>query len=188
MRPGTTLTLFNGDGRNYQGQLIECTRNSALVTGTGRSGEERLPAPVKINLGWVLSKGERMDFAIQNRLNWAYPASPAYRTRYGLKYRRNEWRIGSSIGKRVVIAAVNSPEDAVCRISATPAHWTNGCYPKAFSGIGILLDHRAETTLGTAYLHRRNRQSSDWPGRRSLRGERSQAQTAGFESVRLGPA
>ena len=188
MRPGTTLTLFNGDGRNYQGLLLECTRNSALVTITGSSHEERLPA-LKINLGLGLSRGERMDFAIQKSVELGVSSITPLTTEHAMvkisaermENRQQHW-------KRVVIAACE--QSGRCRLpdlcdTCSLDQWLLS--GKAFSGIGILLDHRSETTLERLTCTDATVNLLIGPEGGLSDGERSQAQTAGFESVRLGP-
>ena len=64
MRVDQPLTLFNGDGCDYLARLteVEKRRSTALV----ESVEPRLnESPLQIEIGQGLSRGERMDFAIQ---------------------------------------------------------------------------------------------------------------------------
>ena len=61
---GDALQLFDGSGQEYLGQLIEVGKKSLRVELT-----EQLPglpdSPLRIHLGQGLSRGERMDWAIQ---------------------------------------------------------------------------------------------------------------------------
>lgn len=64
MAPGATVQLFDGSGREYQGELVEVGKKSVsvelheVVDGLAES-------PLRIHLGQGLSRGERMDWAIQ---------------------------------------------------------------------------------------------------------------------------
>jgi 16S rRNA (uracil1498-N3)-methyltransferase len=61
---GDSVTLFNGDGREYSGEILEVQRQSVTV----RIGESRLvgnESPLKITLVQAISRGERMDYTLQ---------------------------------------------------------------------------------------------------------------------------
>lgn len=64
MGPGQPLILFNGDGSNYPAELDEVgkkTVSARILAGEESGCEPRL----KIMLGQVISKGDRMDYAVQ---------------------------------------------------------------------------------------------------------------------------
>lgn len=57
-------TLFNGQGGEYDAELIEVSKKSATVKITAFNPDNRTPAFSAL-LGQVMSKGDRMDYAIQ---------------------------------------------------------------------------------------------------------------------------
>ena len=61
---GDAVQLFDGSGQEYRGELIEVGKKSVRVELT-----EQLPgqpeSPLRVHLGQGLSRGERMDWAIQ---------------------------------------------------------------------------------------------------------------------------
>ena len=61
---GDSVSLFNGDGRDYSGEICEVQRQSVLVrlTGSRVSGNE---SRLKITLVQAISRGERMDYSLQ---------------------------------------------------------------------------------------------------------------------------
>lgn len=61
---GETATLFNGQGGEYQVELIEVAKKSARVQVLSFNPDNRTPAFTAL-LGQVMSKGDRMDYAIQ---------------------------------------------------------------------------------------------------------------------------
>lgn len=64
MQPGQPLILFNGDGTNYPAELSEVGKkqvSARILTREPSNCESRL----KIVLGQVISKGDRMDYAVQ---------------------------------------------------------------------------------------------------------------------------
>ena len=58
------LVLFNSDGHDYQARLIEVRRDRARVLIESR-GDPEPESRLDIHLALGISKGERMDFAIQ---------------------------------------------------------------------------------------------------------------------------
>lgn len=69
LKAGDALVLFNGDGYDYPGLLAVARRDVAEVTLASASGDDKPepePAPaLAIELALGISKGERMDFALQ---------------------------------------------------------------------------------------------------------------------------
>ncbi|WP_261842661.1 16S rRNA (uracil(1498)-N(3))-methyltransferase [Aliamphritea ceti] len=64
MRPDDQLTLFNGDGCEYHARLTEVAKRqvSARIERVSQPGRI---SPLQIEIGQSLSRGERMDYAIQ---------------------------------------------------------------------------------------------------------------------------
>lgn len=58
------LVLFNGDGHDYSACLVEPGRDRVRVLVESR-GDPELESRLDIHLALGISKGERMDFAIQ---------------------------------------------------------------------------------------------------------------------------
>ena len=61
---GDCLTLFNGDGKNYPGEIGAIQRQSVLV----KLLDSQVPgneSPLKITLVQAISRGERMDYSLQ---------------------------------------------------------------------------------------------------------------------------
>ncbi len=61
---GEKAILFNGQGGEYQAELIEIAKKSAVVQIYDFNPNNRTPA-IHTLLGQVMSKGDRMDYAIQ---------------------------------------------------------------------------------------------------------------------------
>lgn len=64
MQPGDALTLFNGEGGEYQAELSELGKRRAQCRITAFSDTDR-ESPLAIRLIQAVSSGERMDFTIQ---------------------------------------------------------------------------------------------------------------------------
>lgn len=64
MNPGDDFVIFNGDGSEYGARMVSAGKREAIV----RIGSRREPAsesPLQTHLGQVMSKGDRMDWAVQ---------------------------------------------------------------------------------------------------------------------------
>lgn len=64
LRVGDRLSLFNGDGHEYDAQIISASKRSIQVSivSTRTAATE---STLKIEIGQALSRGERMDYAVQ---------------------------------------------------------------------------------------------------------------------------
>ncbi|MGE5152533.1 MAG: 16S rRNA (uracil(1498)-N(3))-methyltransferase [Bdellovibrio bacteriovorus] len=61
---GASLWVFNGDGSDYGARLVALGHGGTTLA-VGERGPEEPPPPVAIRLAIGVSKGERMDYAIQ---------------------------------------------------------------------------------------------------------------------------
>lgn len=61
---GESATLFNGQGGEYQVTLVEINKKTASVSVDEFNADDRTPKFTTL-LGQVMSKGDRMDYAIQ---------------------------------------------------------------------------------------------------------------------------
>lgn len=64
MQPGQPLVLFNGDGNDYPSELAEVGKKSVTAQILD-AVPNRTESPLRIVLGQVISKGDRMDYAVQ---------------------------------------------------------------------------------------------------------------------------
>jgi len=64
LKPGATLTLFDGNGGEYFATLTAITRHKAIIE-TGDFTAHECESPFKITLAQGISRGERMDLTLQ---------------------------------------------------------------------------------------------------------------------------
>lgn len=64
MSDGDAVRLFNGDGTEYQARLESCSKKTAQARIEGSNHTDE-PLTLELNLGQVISKGDRMDFVVQ---------------------------------------------------------------------------------------------------------------------------
>ncbi|HDZ39243.1 MAG TPA: 16S rRNA (uracil(1498)-N(3))-methyltransferase [Marinobacter sp.] len=64
MQSGQALRLFNGDGQDYPATITEAGKKRVEVL-VGAPEPNHTESPLQIVLGQALSKGDRMDYAVQ---------------------------------------------------------------------------------------------------------------------------
>lgn len=64
LAPGAAVQLFDGSGREFLGELIEVGKKQVRVNLSATLGGQPV-SPLAVHLGQGLSRGERMDWAIQ---------------------------------------------------------------------------------------------------------------------------
>jgi 16S rRNA (uracil1498-N3)-methyltransferase len=84
-KPGQSVNLFNDDGQEYTGLINQVGKRSVSVTIV--SSQAGLPAsPLHTHLGQVMSRGDRMDYAIQKATEMGVNLiSPLYSERCEVK-------------------------------------------------------------------------------------------------------
>ena len=125
-RVGDSVTLFNGDGREFAACIQEVSKRS-IVAEVGEASEPATESPVKTEIGLCLSKGDRFDWAIQKatemgvgkvvpllseRVDFTIPADR-------LEKRRSHWQ-------QIVISACEQSGRAVIPLVQEPTslpHW-----------------------------------------------------------------
>ena len=102
---GESATLFNGQGGEYQATLTEINKKTATVIIQQFNPDNRTPAFTTL-LGQVMSKGDRMDYAIQKAVELGVSniqLLTSDRCEMRLKYDRDQKKIDHWQG--IVIAA-----------------------------------------------------------------------------------
>jgi 16S rRNA (uracil1498-N3)-methyltransferase len=85
MQSGAELQLFNGDGFNYQAHIIETGKKNVRVNVVAASNNP-VESPLRIHLGQGISRGDRMDFAIQKAVELGVTEiTPLFTERCGVK-------------------------------------------------------------------------------------------------------
>jgi 16S rRNA (uracil1498-N3)-methyltransferase len=64
LRVGTALTLFNGEGGEYEASIDKAAGGEVIVAVGAHADQER-ESPLKLTLAQGVSRGERMDLVVQ---------------------------------------------------------------------------------------------------------------------------
>ncbi len=99
MQAGEALELFNGDGNNYTAVILEVGKKQ-LVVEIRHSSPNPIESPLKLHLGQGISRGDRMDFAIQKAVELGVSEiTPLFTERCGVKLdaerlekKREQWQ------------------------------------------------------------------------------------------------
>lgn len=186
MQAGQSLLLFNGDGNDYTATITESGKKRVEV-----SVEDARPnlteSSLEIVLGQTLSKGDRMDYAVQKAVEMGVTRIvplTTERSEVKLKGDREDKRLRH--WRQVAISAAEQ-----CGRARVPDILPVMALPDWFAHTGdcdlqLVLHHRTEQTLG----------SMDKPARIALMigpeggltpDEIASAEAAGFLPVALGP-
>jgi 16S rRNA (uracil1498-N3)-methyltransferase len=186
LRPGMELSLFNGDGKEYAARLITCTKRSATAEILELQREEPI-APLSIHLIIGVSKGERMDLALQKSVELGVAEiTPLFSERCTVRLHGERLEKRLQHWRNVAISACE--QSGRCRVP----HIHEPCPLEdclAHPGLapGILLDHRATQTLPDLQPPADGVSLLIGPEGGLSEQERGLAQAQGFTAVKMGP-
>ncbi len=186
LRPGMDLRLFNGDGKEYAASLTECSKKAARAEVLALQREEPHP-PLTIHLAIGVSKGERMDFALQKSVELGVTEiTPLFteRTAVRLQGERLEKRLQHWLN--VAVAACE--QSGRCRLPQIhqPAGLEEWLAARG-SQRGVLLDHRASRSLPEVDPPTGAISLLIGPEGGLSEDERNRAQAQGLTAIRMGP-
>ncbi len=185
MRPDDQLTLFNGDGNEYHARLTDVAKRSVSARIEAVTQPARI-SPLNIQIGQSLSRGERMDYAIQKATELGMTGmTPLFSERCEVKL--NSERQDKRLRHWQQIAISACEQSLRCDIPAiqspqTLSDWIN----TVEADLKLVLHHHTEQPLETL----------EAPGSVALlvgpegglsEAEVEQALAAGFKPVAFGP-
>ncbi|MCF7991918.1 MAG: 16S rRNA (uracil(1498)-N(3))-methyltransferase [Thiohalocapsa sp.] len=194
---GDEVVLFNGDGRDYPARIESSARGAAVVRVLG-SGEPEPPPSIDITLALGISKGERMDLALQKAVELGVSSLvPLFTERSVVRLDAARLDKRMQHWQGIVIAACEQSHRRLLptlgpaiRLDHWLAQWASQ-RPGAASGqaaCGLMLDHRSTVAMpalpapaGSAVTFLVG------PEGGLSAGEREAAAACGFRGVRLGP-
>lgn len=181
---GDAVQLFDGSGQEYLGELVEVGKKNVRVE-LREAFAGQAESPLRVHLGQGLSRGERMDWAIQKATELgAAEITPivSERCEVRLKDERADKRLAH--WRQVAISACEQCGRSVLPVIHAPISLTDWL-KETQADLKLVLHPVAEPLAshakpGTlAFLIGPEGGLSD--------AEVAQAQTAGFHSARLGP-
>ncbi len=185
MQAGEVLELFNGDGNNYTALIAEVGKKQ-LVVDIQSVSDNPIESPLKLHLGQGISRGDRMDFAIQKAVELGVSEiTPLFTERCGVKLdaerlekKREQWQ-------KIVISACEQSGRSIVPPVHTPVtleKWLG----QADNCLKLTLDPWTSATIKQLAPTDRLRLVIGPEGGFSDR-EVAATTLAGFQPVRLGP-
>ncbi len=187
LKPGASIILFNGDGHDYCARLDEISRRATRAQVESRLEPAEGPACLQIHLAIGISKGERMDFAIQKAVELGVSTiTPLITERCVVRLPGERQAKRLQHWQQVIIAACE--QSGRRRIpTLNPVAELPGWLGAANPQNGLLLDHRATQALHELEPLRGEVTLLIGPEGGLSADERAQASGRGFNGVRLGP-
>lgn len=85
MQAGESLELFDGSNHIFPAEILEANKKAVKVQLLGKQWAD-VESPLKIHLGQVISRGERMEFTIQKSVELGVNViTPLWSSRCGVK-------------------------------------------------------------------------------------------------------
>ena len=113
MNVNDPLTLFNGNGCDYQAVITSIQKKSADVRIIGRT-EKNNESPIRIHLGQVLSRGDKMDFTVQKSVELGINViTPLVSERCGVRLNDERSQKKQETLQKIVISACEQSGRAV---------------------------------------------------------------------------
>jgi 16S rRNA (uracil1498-N3)-methyltransferase len=146
MNCGQLVTLFNGMGGEYSGELIEAKKGKATARITEFDQADR-ESSLAIHLAIGISRGERMDWIIQKATELGVSQiTPLFTERCEVKLQGD--RLNKKVGHWQQVAISASEQSQRNRIPSvtTPIkleQWQQGCK----ASLKLVLHHRTEKSL-----------------------------------------
>lgn len=185
LRPGDPLLVFNGDGQDWYATLEAATRNRATAR-MGRPARDEPELKLRVHLLLGISKGERMDYAIQKAVELGVDRITPVRTqrmivkldRARLAKRKLHWQ-------GIVISACEQSGRSRLPALADPLDLNRALQNPPHTG--ILLDLSAEHSLLELEAARYRVTLLIGPEGGLTVQERAAAVARGYHPIRLGP-
>ena len=177
--------MFDGSGRDFSATLTLAGKRGCRAR-VGEILREEAPAALQLRLVIGISRGERMDFSIQKAVELGISGiTPLFTERSMVNLRGERLRNRVEHWKGIIRHA--SEQSGRSRLAELHPPLTLVDWLAGFAGKGLMLDHRADTTLASQPPPGKCLTLLVGPEGGLSRNERQQARGKGMQEVRLGP-
>lgn len=186
LKTGHPLILFNGNGGEFEAELVQVAKRQAIVR-IGDYREISRESSLVTHLGLGISKGERMDFALQKAVELGVSEiTPLFTEHCVVQLTASRASKKQEHWQGVIISACEqSGRNSIPGLNAarTFSDWLNTTQ----STTKLILDPEASTTLSTIKLQKPEVTLTIGPEGGFSQVEIEQAMEAGFKGVSIGP-
>ncbi|MBE0468525.1 MAG: 16S rRNA (uracil(1498)-N(3))-methyltransferase [Methyloprofundus sp.] len=179
------VTLFNGQGGEYQAEIIEVSRKQVLVKVLNFI-ERDVESPLQVVLGLGISRGERMDFAVQKSVELGVAQISPLITEHCVVQLKGD-KESNKIRHWQKIAQHASEQSGRTVMPAVDTVELLADWLERQSGLKVFLDPFAVQTLSDLNPENNKVTLLAGPEGGFSEQEREIAEQAGFIPVRLGP-
>ena len=186
LKPGHPLILFNGEGGEYMAEMTSVEKRRAIAHVSGFRDVSR-ESTLFTHVGLGISKGERMDFALQKAVELGVSEITPLFTEHCVVHldesralkKREHWQAviinASEQSGRNQLPTLNSPQPF--------SHWINNIEMTT----KLILDPAASSSLSTVHLDTPAVTMAVGPEGGFSQAEVKQSINCGFMGVTLGP-
>jgi 16S rRNA (uracil1498-N3)-methyltransferase len=184
LKQDQSIVLFNGHGGEYLGRFNEVSRKTVRVE-IEQFVERNVESPLTINLGLGISRGDRMDWAVQKAVELGVTQlTPLVTERCVIKFSDDKKQQRLQHWQHIAQHAAEQSGRTCCPSIgeiATLADWVSGQ-----QGLSVFLDPYAEQSLADLSPESARVTLLSGPEGGFSEQERQIAKTVGFVPVRMG--
>lgn len=186
LKAGQIVILFNGAGGEYSGELADIGKNGASVHVTGFDDNDR-ESPLKIHLAIGISRGERMDLVVQKATELGVTSiQPLFCERSEVKLSGQRLDRKLHHWQQIAISACEQ-----CQRNRVPSISSANKFSDWLAleqpGLCFVLHHRTATSLAEVEASPQEITLLVGPEGGLSEAEIAAAESAGFQSLALGP-
>lgn len=185
LAPGVPVQIFNGRGEEWPGEILEVSKREvrvrllAAITGMPES-------PLHVHLGQAMSRGERMDWAIQKAVELGVSEiTPLFTERCEVKLQGERAEKRQAHWQQIAVSACEQCGRSVVPPIHAPMA-LDAWLAALICDLKLVLHHRTERNLASLERPRQLGLLIGPEGGLSA-DEISLAETGGFQAARFGP-
>ncbi|MCQ8119426.1 16S rRNA (uracil(1498)-N(3))-methyltransferase [Methylomonas rosea] len=184
LKQDQSIVLFNGQGGEYLGRFSEVSRKSVRVE-IEQFVERNVESPLAINLGLGISRGDRMDWAVQKAVELGVTQlTPLVTERCVIKFNDDKKQQRLQHWQHIAQHAAEQSGRTCCPSIGEIANLTD--WVSGQEGLSVFLDPYAEQSLADLKPDSARVTLLSGPEGGFSEQERQVAKAAGFVPVRMG--
>ncbi|MCU7842745.1 MAG: 16S rRNA (uracil(1498)-N(3))-methyltransferase [Candidatus Thiodiazotropha sp. (ex Monitilora ramsayi)] len=186
LQSGDSISLFNNEGGEFEATISEIGKHGASATIGGLIREE-VPPKLAIQLLLGISRGERMDFALQKATELGVNRiTPVFTKRCVVKLNEKKRASRMAHWQKIIVNACEQSGRALLPELDSPAEIGNAVSEQT-AHTTLLLDHRSNKTLTEIKKPKGSICILVGPEGGLSSEERKLAKGKGFTGIKLGP-